>query len=203
MTLRTSVIRGMAQVAYHGGLMRPIVRGASLLHAQPKVPILTFHRVNDDNDPFLPALPTAVFAERMAHIARYYRVHTVEDLAARLPEGRVPRNALAITFDDGFRDNLTHAAPILKRLGLPATVFLVTGHIDTPHPLWADRLALGFKSAIVRQVELSDGRVLSLGTVSERLAALKATFEHLRRVPDEDRVTSVEALIAALRPSPE
>ena len=203
MTIRTSVIRGMARAAYHGGLMRPIVRGATLLHAQPKVPILTFHRVNDDNDPFLPALPTAVFAERMAHIAQYYQVHTVEDLAGRLLEGRLPRNALAITFDDGFRDNLTHAAPILKRLGLPATVFLVTGHIDTPHPLWADRLALGFKSATVRQVELSDGRVLALGTVSERLAALKETFAHLRRVADEHRVGAVEALLTTLRPSPE
>src|SRR5262249_62054088 len=118
MSLRTSVIRGMARAAYHGGLMRPIVCGASLLHAQPKVPILTFHRVNDDNDPFLPALPTAVFAERMAHIARHYRVRTVEDLAARLPEGRVPRNARAITFGDGVRDHPTHRAPILRRPGL-------------------------------------------------------------------------------------
>lgn len=203
MSLRTSMIRGMARAAYHGGLMGPIVRGASLMHARPTVPILTFHRVNDDNDPFVPALPTSVFAQRMTHIARHYRVHTVEDLAARLQEGRAPRNALAITFDDGFRDNLTHAAPILKRLGLPATIFLVTGHIGTPHTLWADRLALAFKSATVRQVELSDGRLLSLGTVSERLAALKDAFMHFRRVPDEDRVTSVEALIAALRPSPE
>jgi len=197
------MIRGMARAAYRGGLMGPIVRGASLMHARPTVPILTFHRVNDDNDPFMPALPTAVFAERMTHIARHYRVHTVEDLAARLQEGRAPRNALAITFDDGFRDNLTHAAPILKRLGLPATIFLVTGHIGTPHPLWVDRLALAFKSATVRQVELSDERLLPLGTVIERLAALKDTFTHFRRVPDEDRVTSVDALIAALRPSPE
>ena len=203
MSLRTSMIRGMARAAYRGGLMGPIVRGASLMHARPTVPILTFHRVNDDNDPFMPALPTSVFAQRMTHIARHYRVHTVEDLAARLQEGRAPRNALAITFDDGFRDNLTHAAPILKRLGLPATIFLVTGHIGTPHALWADRLALAFKSATVHQVELSDGRPLSLGTVSERLAALKDAFIHFRRVPDEDRVTSVEALIAALRPSPE
>ena len=203
MSLRTSVIRGMARAAYHGGLMGPIVRAASLRHAQPKVPILTFHRVNDDHDPFMPSLPTAVFAERMAHIARHYRVHTVEDLAGRLQERRVPRNALAITFDDGFRDNLTHAAPILKRLGLPATIFLVTGHIDTPHPLWIDRLALAFKSATVRQVELPDGRPRPLSTVSERLTALKEAFAHFRRVPDEDRAAAVEALIAALRPSPE
>ena len=203
MSLRTSMIRGMARAAYHGGLMGPIVRGASLMHARPTVPILTFHRVNDDNDPFMPALPTSVFAERMTHIARHYRVHTVEDLAARLHEGRAPRNALAITFDDGFRDNLTHAAPILKRLGLPATIFLVTGLVGTPHALWVDRLALAFKSATVRQVELSDGQPLFLGTVSERLAALKDAFIHFRRVPDEDRVTSVDALIAALRPSPE
>ncbi len=195
MSLRAAMIRGVSGALYHTGLVGPVARGIARTHPRPRVQILTFHRVNDDNDPFLPSLPTAVFAARMAYIARHYRVMTVEDLAAALQEGRVPKNALAITFDDGYRDNFTHAAPILKRLGLPATIFLVTGHIDTPRALWFDRLAMAFKSATARRVELADGQLLSLGTVSDRLAALDAALTHLKRLSDDERTDSVEQLM--------
>src|SRR5438034_3938837 len=203
MSFRAGVIRSVSGMLYHSGLVGPIARGVAFTHPRPRVPILTFHRVNNDDDPFMPSLPTAVFADRMAHIARHYRVLTVEELAERLQEGRVPRNALGLTFDDGYRDNLTHAAPILKRLGLPATAFLVTGHIDTPQALWFDRLAMAFKSATARRVELADGQLLSLGTVSDRLAALDAALARLKRLSDDELADSVEQLMTSLRPSPE
>jgi peptidoglycan/xylan/chitin deacetylase (PgdA/CDA1 family) len=203
MSLRATVIRGISTALYQGGLVGPIARAAAFTRPRPRVPILTFHRVNDDNDPFMPSLPTAVFAARMAYIARHYRVLTVEELVARLQDGRVPRNALALTFDDGYRDNLTHAAPILKRLGLPATVFLVTGHIDTPQTLWFDRLGMAFKTATARRVALGGGRLLSLGTVGERLAGLAAALAYLKQLPDDARAASVDALMIALRSNPE
>jgi peptidoglycan/xylan/chitin deacetylase (PgdA/CDA1 family) len=201
--VRSTAIRGISDAVYHSGLMGPIARAMSVARRKPGVPILVFHRVNDDRDPFMPSLPTAVFAARMAHIARHYRILTVEEVATRLQEGRVPRNALAITFDDGYRDNLTHAAPILKRLGLPATVFLVTGHIDTPRSLWFDDLAAAFKSATARRVALEDGRSFPLGTVDERLAALGAALAHLKRLPDGARAGSADGLMAALRANPD
>jgi len=202
-SLRPALIRGLSAGLYHSGLIGPIARSVGYALPGPRVPILTLHRVNDDRDPFMASLPTAVFAARMSHIARHYKVFTVEDLAMRLREGTAPRNALAITFDDGYRDNLTHAAPILRRLGLPATIFLVTGHIDSPHALWFDRLALAFKSATARRVELADGRVFPLTTVTERLAALDEARAHLKQVPDAERTPSVERLVEALKPTPE
>jgi peptidoglycan/xylan/chitin deacetylase (PgdA/CDA1 family) len=201
MSRRAAVIRSVSGALYHSGLVGPISRGVAFARPRARVPILILHRVNDEGDPFMPSLPTAVFAARMAHIARHYRVLTVEELAERLQEGRVPRNALALTFDDGYRDNLTHAAPILKRLGLSATVFLVTGHIDAPQALWFDRLAMAFKTAAARRVALGDGRLLSLGTVGERLTGLDVALAHLKRVSDEERSASVERLIAALHPN--
>jgi peptidoglycan/xylan/chitin deacetylase (PgdA/CDA1 family) len=203
MSLRATMVRGVSGALYHSGLMGPIARGVAFTRPRPRVPILTFHRVNDDSDPFMPSLPTAVFAARMSHIARHYRVLTVEELAMRLQEGRVPRNALAITFDDGYRDNLTHAAPILKRLGLPATIFLVSGHIGTPHALWFDRVAMAFKTATVPRMELADGRLLPLTTVGDRLAALDAALAYLKQLPDDGRSASVESLIVALHPKTE
>jgi len=202
-SLREATLRGVSSALYHTGLIGPIARSVARAHRKPRVPILPLHRVNDDNDPFMPAMPTAMFAARMAHIARHYHVLTVEDLAQRLQEGRAPHNALAITFDDGYRDNLTHAAPILSRLGLPATIFLVTGYIDTPRALWFDRLAMAFKSGTARRVELSDGRILALTTEKERLAALSAAWALLKLLPDDERSSSLEQLIQTLRAVPE
>ncbi len=204
MSLRAAAIRAVSGALYHSGLLGPIARGAAYARSRPRVPILCFHRVNDDNDAFLPSLPTAVFADRMAYIARHYQVLTVEELAERLPQGQVPRNALALTFDDGYRDNLTHAAPILARLRLPATIFLATRYIGTPEAPWFDQVAISIKTATARRVTLDDERVLPLHTVGHRLAALELTLAYLKRLPDDERRSMVERLTAALNPnSPE
>ena len=86
----------------------------------------------------------------MAFVARTYVGLPLEELVARMSRNAVPRNALVVTLDDGYRDNLTHAAPVLSRYGLPATVFLATGFIGTGDVPWFDRVALAFKTARTR-----------------------------------------------------
>jgi peptidoglycan/xylan/chitin deacetylase (PgdA/CDA1 family) len=58
-----------------------------------------------------------------------YELVTFGDLAADVRPGRA-----ALTFDDGLVDNLTMLAPILRELGAPATVFVVSGWLGQPHP---------------------------------------------------------------------
>ena len=147
---------------HHAGLLSPLTRAVGYVRREPAFPILTYHRVNDDGDPFFSALPTAVFERQMRHVARHYRVLPLEDLVERLQRGGLPRNALAITFDDGYRDNLTHAAPILARLGLPATIFLATGFIGTAEVPWFDRLAQGLKKSPLDAVRTPWGEELDL-----------------------------------------
>ena len=63
------------------------------------------------------------------------------EFVKRMDEGRLPDNAVAITFDDGYLDNYENALPLLELSGLPATLFLVTGHVDRAEPFWWDELA--------------------------------------------------------------
>jgi Polysaccharide deacetylase len=66
------------------------------------------------------------FAQQMKVLARTANVLPLERALARLGAGeKLPARAVALTFDDGYRDNLTLAVPVLERLGLPATFFLV------------------------------------------------------------------------------
>ena len=98
--------------------------------------VLMYHKVND-LQPNPTTVPTSVFAEQMTLLAELgyepvsleqVRAHYVE--AAALPEG-----AVLITFDDGYRDNVENALPILQRHGYPAVIFVPIGFLDGDRPL--------------------------------------------------------------------
>jgi peptidoglycan/xylan/chitin deacetylase (PgdA/CDA1 family) len=201
MSARTRAIRAVAGGLYHSGLLRPLAAAASRLRRGNAFTVLTFHRVNDEVDPFFPSLATAVFAERMQHIAQNYSVLAVEELVDLQRQERVPRNALAVTFDDGYRDTLTHAAPILARHGLAATVFLATGYISSPSMPWYDLLALALKTTRRESIELAPGERLALDSPTRRLQALASALRHMKRLPDPARRRAVDRLVSELEPS--
>lgn len=81
------------------------------------------------------------FRQHCLTLKRYYEVlplhEAVDDLLNRSSH---PRPLAAITFDDGYRDNLTHAAPVLGELSLRATFFVIAGLAGTEEIPWYDRL---------------------------------------------------------------
>jgi peptidoglycan/xylan/chitin deacetylase (PgdA/CDA1 family) len=98
--------------------------------------VLMYHKVND-----VPAnpvtVPTSLFAEQMAQLRELgYAVVGLDAVVAHYRDGaQLPRRPVLITFDDGYRDNLTHAAPVLERHGYPAVVFVPIGFLDGDRPL--------------------------------------------------------------------
>lgn len=198
MIARGPFLRGAASGLDRTGLMPALAHAVGYARRTPAFPVLTYHRVNDDRDPFFDSVPTEVFELQIAHIAHAYCVLTVEDLVERMQHGRVPRNALAITFDDGYRDTLTHAAPILARHAVPATLFLATGFIGTAEIPGYDRLALAFKLSTRPRIETPWGEPLSLATPAERLAGVASTLARLKSRPDGESRPALDALVDTL-----
>ena len=66
-------------------------------------------------------------------------------------------NSIVFTFDDGYRNNLSHALPILRKYGAPATIFVATGHIDRREPFWFDRLDFALQHGLVEPCEVQVG----------------------------------------------
>ena len=194
---RHDLVRWAAAGLYRAGLLHPLARAAGVVARPPAFQVLTYHRVNKDADPFLAAVPTDVFEAHMAYVASTHTVLPVEELVERAARRRLPRNALAITFDDGYRDTLTEAAPVLRRLGLPATVFLTTGLVGTGAVSWFDRLALAFKLTRVAALTVPAGS-FALTSTDERLRTLDAVLAHLKGLADSERSRSVEAILDAL-----
>src|SRR5215471_6602809 len=154
----------------------------------PSARILYYHRVNDDNDPFFPAISTTLFDQEMRFVRKHYTVVSLAELLRRLTEGST-EPVLAITFDDGYQDNYHSAFPVLERFGLPATIFLTTGSMDSREPLWFEQLSQAFKKAPQEFVALDiDPRPrFYLRTQAERLESVERIFGIFRDLPDSER----------------
>lgn len=154
----------------------------------PAARILYYHRVNDEHDPYFPATSTELFEQEMRFAAKHYKIVSLADLLLHLEEGP-PEDVLAITFDDGYRDNYENAFPILQKYGLPATIFLTTGSIDSREPVWVEQLAQALKktSKDFIDLEIDLPRRFWTRTEAERLRSNQDIFELLRHLPDTDR----------------
>jgi peptidoglycan/xylan/chitin deacetylase (PgdA/CDA1 family) len=107
----------------------------------PRAAILLYHRVgNTPTDPYLLRVRTRHFEEQMEVLARRGLVIPLRALAAHRRLGSLPHGAVAITFDDGYVDNLRVAKPILEKHGLPATVFMTAGSVGREREFWWDEL---------------------------------------------------------------
>src|SRR5665213_2379474 len=125
-----------------------------------KLSILIFHRVLPQRDPLFPGEAFAKqFDALIEHVAARFRVLPLAYAIEALKQGTLPSRALAITFDDGYADNLTIAAPILQRHGVSATVFVATGYLDGSC-MWNDLVIEAFRST--RHAEL-DLQSMNLG----------------------------------------
>jgi peptidoglycan/xylan/chitin deacetylase (PgdA/CDA1 family) len=102
--------------------------------------VLMYHKVND-----LPgnrmSIPVSLFDEQMAHLRELgYRVVGLDAVLAHYHDGApLPDGAVLITFDDGYRDNLENAAPVLARHGYPAVQFVPIAYVGQSWPLPHER----------------------------------------------------------------
>ena len=151
--------------------------------------ILCYHRVVEGvEDPFHLCVRPGNFAAHLEEISRSREPSTLADLAV---PSRRPR--VVVTFDDGYRDNLTSALPIAESKGVPITVFVTSGILGNHNGLWWDRLGTLLRSRPphVREIDLPVGNRyvrLPLGSSGIR-ADLDSVRSHLLplRVADIQR----------------
>jgi peptidoglycan/xylan/chitin deacetylase (PgdA/CDA1 family) len=137
---------------------------------------------------------TRGLAAQLAFLGRFATVVPLGDALAALGRGDpLPPRAVALTFDDGYQDQLELAVPMLERLGLPATFFLVPGLLDRTAQAWWEELAWIFTGATRRSVAW-EGRTLGLGNAAERRAALAAVLEALKRRDRQRREAAIDEL---------
>ncbi len=121
-----------------GALASPALR--ALQRGRGAGPVLLYHRVSDAADPAYAPLSPQVFRRHCETLKARFRVLALNEFLARSAAGESLGGCCAITFDDGYRDFLEHAYPVLESLKLPATHFLVSDCVQSGKPNWNLRL---------------------------------------------------------------
>lgn len=107
---------------------------------EQKAVILSYHQVCDrKDDPWELAVHPNHFDNHLAWLRKNYEVVPMSELARGLTSRQL-RKTVAITFDDGFRDNYTNAAPLLDWHNLPATFYVAPSAVRQEHVYWWDVL---------------------------------------------------------------
>lgn len=103
--------------------------------------ILLYNRVaNDPINSQLLAVSPQNFESHLKELAANYRVIPLSDLLNEVRINRFVPHTVAITFDDGYADNLTNALPLLEKYNLPATVFVTSGMVGLDREFWWDAM---------------------------------------------------------------
>jgi peptidoglycan/xylan/chitin deacetylase (PgdA/CDA1 family) len=122
----------------------------------------------------------------------------LREAAARLRDGTLPVRSACVTFDDGYRDNVEVALPILRRHGVPATFFLATSFLDGGR-MWNDSVIETVRRA---RGDTLDARcigldTLNISTIELKRHAIERALAALKYLPLDERQRRVEALGSA------
>lgn len=157
--------------------------------------ILMYHRVLREPDPLLPDLPDArTFDMQMAQLGQAFRPTSLPAAIDLLSSDRLPPRTVCVTFDDGYADNHDVALSILKRHGIPATIFVAPGFLDGGY-MWNDGVIETVRSA-GDHLDLND---LRLGTYytrrwEDKQRAVAAILGQLKYRPARERAQRVQEM---------
>lgn len=169
LTFKRRILKQLHLLSYYSGISSISARWSDRFHHSSVATILMYHSIPAPHEiPWIDpcnSLSAAVFEQQMRFLAQRRHVISLDQLVNQL-ENQEPirRGTVAITFDDGYLNNLTVAAPILAKYDLPATLYLPTNYIATSRNQWIDELYSAFRArsqhhlCLDNQVTLADSK---------------------------------------------
>jgi peptidoglycan/xylan/chitin deacetylase (PgdA/CDA1 family) len=175
--------------------LRRLARGRGLI-------VLNLHSVAPTGGRFVRPIPPEVFDELVGWLDRECRLTTFSGLRDLPPDG--PRPAAILSFDDGYRDFIEYALPILERHGVPANQNVVAASVESGRPPWNVELLAAMEQVPVeslRALELPSGTLPRLEPAAGEHALMRWGVEVSRLLklrPRSERAPLVDALLDQL-----
>ena len=200
----SSLLRRSAAGARQGMAARVSNGLFSLLSRQgqnAKLTVLLFHKVPLAADPLTPTEPTFGHVERILDFLQSNAsVLPLADAAAALASGKLPKKAVALTFDDGYDEWLTTVSPALRARNMHATFFVTTEQLDGP-ALWHERIIAAVRALPDTGARLpyGFGSYGDLRQMSSRIRLISELQERLKYAPLPERLGAIEMIEAQAR----
>jgi len=167
--------------------------------------VITYHRVDWPEkkprlDPKLISATPNVFRQQMKFISANYDLVSMDDLLTASEGGKgLPRRALMVTFDDAYRDFNENAWPVMKELGVPATVFVPTAYPDnTDRAFWWDRLHNALMLSSRTRIETEALGPFSFVSTDERFAVFGMLRNQVKRFSHDQACMLVDDICEQL-----
>ncbi len=177
-------------------LIHHLLSFAGKIFANNKLSILIYHQVFVEKDAMRPSEPDAeTFTWQMWLISKHFTPLSITDALKHLEQDTLPANAICVTFDDGYINNLEIAAPILQRFNIPATVYIATA-FSYGENMWNDRLIDLVSSPQLQSLNLNsiNEGTIELTDVEERNKAAQYLIGKIKYLPIEERKCTITQL---------
>jgi peptidoglycan/xylan/chitin deacetylase (PgdA/CDA1 family) len=154
----------------------------------PWLTILTYHRfpskgrVEPFDDGVIDVTPEE-FERHVVSVKRYFHIVGVAELSAYAEGRSLPKNPVAIAFDDGYLDSYDIALPILKKHDCKAMFFVATSLATERRVHWWDRIAYVMKTSPRRELRLEYPRAVCLDLTGPRNSAIRAVLRLVKFHP--------------------
>ena len=137
------------------------------------------------------------FSQRLHWLGRHFNVVGLSDGLDALAQARLPARALAISFDDGYANNVTVAKPLLEQAGMTACFFIASDFLDGGI-MWNDQVIEALRHYPKRQLDLRwlELGLFSLDTQIDRVLIAQRIINKIKHQHPEQRASQVERLIA-------
>lgn len=191
--------------------MRRLVFGLRLANRfnRSNIAVLKYHSVQERQDLFDDALcpstivPTSAFQTHMEMVAEAYDPVTMDDIVKfTRGEAKMPKKPVAVTFDDGYRDNFAIAGPILDKTGIRATIYVTAGSVGNEHPPWFVRVRHAVWSTKIQECAGLTNGILKIHDRDDRVAAARLLARRCAKLVGEELDQEVRRIEQMLEVDP-
>jgi len=184
--------------------LKEVLTYSSRTKGSNKLWILIFHRVLEYPDPLREGeVDRMRFDQQMSWLSESFNVLSLNDAIDQLNADQLPSNAVTITFDDGYADNLHIATPILKKYNFPATVFVSTGFLDGGR-MWNDTVIESIRNWPDERIDLSEFGmgIFSCKTDQDKRNVISIILTKIKHKAPRERQALVDTLASAVTELP-
>lgn len=166
-----------------------------------RLSVLLFHKIPTLADPLSNGeMDLARFEHILEFLSRNANVMPLPEATAALQAGKLPKRAMALTFDDGYAEWIDNVSPALRKRNLPGTFFVTTGQLSGS-ALWHERIVAAVRALPDQGFALpyGFGNYTDLSVSGMRLRLVEELQERLKYAPLSDRVGAIEVLESQAR----